>query len=289
MKVLALDIGGTMLKIALVNEDGTMEQFREVPSNAKSGAASLLNAAFQAADSYNGYDCIGISTSGQVDVENGIIAFANQNIPDYTGVNLRKLFSERYGCNCAVENDVNAAALGEAFFGAGRAFKDFLCVTYGTGVGGGIVIDRQVYHGADGVAGEVGHIVTHPGGLPCGCGQRGCYEQYASTKALVAMAQSRDPSIQNGRQLFEQLERQVDVINGWIEEISLGLATLIHVLNPAAVVLGGGIMNEEYVVKQLRTMLYPKLMKSYGKVQLVQAECGNNAGLLGAAYLAMKM
>lgn len=285
MKALALDLGGTMLKVALVAEDGSIEDFRELPSRAKQGGAVLLQVAMEVADSYNGYDCIGISTAGQVDVATGIIAYANQNIPEYTGTQVGRLFAERYAVPVAVENDVNAAALGEAKYGAGRDFTHFLCLTYGTGVGGGIIINGEVFHGADGVAGELGHILTHPGDRLCGCGQYGCYEQYASTTALVRAATAKDPTVTNGRQLFEKLDTLHEVVDEWVDEVSLGLASLVHVFNPHGVVLGGGIMNEPYILEQLNTMLYPRLMSSYRRVQLRQAERGNHAGLLGAAWL----
>lgn len=288
MKALALDLGGTMLKIALVTPDGTVEQFRELPSCGKQGGEALLQNAFAAADDYSGYHCIGISTAGQVDVASGSIRFANENIPNYTGAQVARLFRERYGVPVAVENDVNAAALGEAKYGAGQGFAHFLCLTYGTGVGGGIVIDGQIYHGADGVAGELGHIVVHPGGHACACGQAGCYEQYASTTALVRAANALDPTVTNGRELFQKLDDLSQVVDRWVDEVALGLGSLVHVFNPHAVVLGGGIMNEPYIIEQLNKRLYPRLMSSYRGVKLVQAKRGNQAGLLGAAWLAFE-
>lgn len=288
MKALALDLGGTMLKIALVNPDGSIEQFRELPSQGGRGGAALMENALDIVSLYSGYDRIGISTAGQVDVATGTIVFANENIPNYTGTEVKRQFAERFGVSVAVENDVNAAALGEGQYGAGRNAAHFLCVTYGTGVGGGIVIDGAVYHGADGVAGELGHIVTHPHGRQCACGQRGCYEQYASTTALVRAAKREDAAVTNGRELFQKLEELRPVVDNWVDEVVLGLASLIHVLNPHAVILGGGIMNEPYIVQQLRERLYPQLMLSYRKVELRQAQRGNQAGLLGAAWLAFQ-
>lgn len=288
MKALSLDLGGTMLKVALVNGDGTVEDFREVPSNGKQGGEELMRTAIAVADTYSGYDCIGVSTAGQVDVEAGSIRFANENIPNYTGTCVGKLFAERYNKPVAVENDVNSAALGEARFGAGKGYPHFICITYGTGVGGGIVIDGRIYHGADGIAGELGHITVHPDGKLCGCGQYGCYEQYASTTALVAAAHLRDNSVQNGRQLFEKLDELHEVVDSWVDEVALGLVSLIHIFNPHVVVLGGGIMNEPYLLKQLQERLYPRLMESYRGVKLINAAQGNMAGLLGAASLAFE-
>lgn len=286
MRALALDLGGTMLKIALVAEDGTVTDFGERPSRGKEGGAALLETAFSAASEYSGFDRIGISTAGQVDVEQGSIVFANENIPRYTGTQVAMLFRERFSVPVSVENDVNAAALGEGKYGAGVGYPHFLCLTFGTGIGGGIVIDGSIYHGADGVAGELGHIITHPGGQLCGCGGHGCYEQYASTTALVSAAHKADPSVTNGRELFQKLSTLSPVVDAWVDEVALGLCSLIHVLNPGAVVLGGGIMNEPYIQEQLKLRLYPLLMESYRKVALLGAKAGNLAGLLGAAWLA---
>ncbi|MEG0853046.1 MAG: ROK family protein [Angelakisella sp.] len=286
MKILALDLGGTMIKAAIVDESGTVSGYRELPSNGKQGGEALLRTAFALADEYNGFDRIGISTAGQVDISIGSIRYANENIPNYIGTPVARLFSNRYHCNTVVENDVNAAALGEAKFGGGRGCPHFICITYGTGIGGGIVINGELFHGADGVAGELGHIVTHPGGLRCGCGQSGCYEQYASTTALVRAATQRNPAITNGRQLFEQLDTMSDLVDVWVGEIALGLVSLIHIFNPHAVVLGGGIMEQPYIGEQLNRVLYPLLMESYRGVRIKTAELGNKAGLIGAAYLA---
>ena len=189
----------------------------------------------------------------------------------------------------AVENDVNAAALGEAWFGAGRGYPDFLCLTYGTGVGGAIVAGGRIYGGADGVAGEMGHILTHPDGLPCACGQRGCYEQYASMSALLRSAQSSFPQIHNGRELFEKLPEQPElaqIVAAWELELVYGLVSLVHIFNPSLVVLGGGVMGQKSVLQGIRTLLYPRVMNSYRGVEIAGAQLGNHAGLYGAFTLA---
>lgn len=293
MQILALDLGGTAIKCALSDENGRLSEQREVPSEGKLGGARLLQNAFALADSYTGFARIGISTTGQVDVTQGSIVFANENVPDYTGMQVGRLFSERYSVPVAVENDVNAAALGEAHFGAGRGIPDFLCLTYGTGVGGGIILSGRVFHGANGVAGEMGHIITHARGRACNCGQHGCYERYASTTALTKAACAVRADCQNGRAIFAAMQEgdlQIKrVVDEWIGEIVVGLASLVHVFNPSKLVLGGGIMRERYVIEQVRGELGKSIMPGYRAVAVEGAKLGNNAGVLGAVSLALSI
>lgn len=289
MKTMAFDFGGTMIKAGLVDDSGNISEFAEVPSNGKQGADALFQAAFAVAERFSGFDRIGISTAGQVDAVRGSIIFANQNIPNYTGRLVADIFADRYHVPVAVENDVNAAALGEAKFGAGRDCPHFICITYGTGIGGGIIIDGKLFRGANGIAGELGHMLVHPGGRLCGCGKNGCYEQYASTTALIKSAVQRDATVTDGRELFRHLDTMSDLVDSWLDEIVLGLVSLVHIMNPHALILGGGIMEQPYIGEKLPQKLYPQLMPSYRSVQIKLAELGNSAGLLGAAWLAQKL
>ena len=212
-----------------------------------------------------------------------------KTIPDYTGTQFQKILQERFHVPVAVENDVNSAALGEAIFGAGKGKDSFLCLTYGTGVGGAIIENKQVYHGSSFSAGEFGAIITHAEEKLAGTDPfDGCYERYASATALVKMVSAVDPSLTNGRQIFANLERPEikAVVNKWIDEIVLGLATLIHIFNPSCVVLGGGIMVQPYILEQIHARIPQMVMSSFAHVQISSAELGNSAGLLGAYYLA---
>lgn len=292
MKILAADIGGTAIKVGEVSGTGELLSFAEHPSDGKQGGPALMERLFRILDGYRGYDRIGISTAGQVDAFRGEILFANENIPYYTGTKVKSLLEAHYHVPTAVENDVNAAALGEGAFGAAKGFSDYLCLTYGTGIGGGVVLGGSLLRGTGGVAGEVGHIVTHKDGLPCACGSRGCYEQYASTTALVREARKVCPAWENGRVIFEALNAgdpaAKSVVDAWIDEVACGLASLIHVFNPPCVVLGGGIMNEPYIQEQLQARLDSLVMPSFRKgLAVVRARLGNKAGLLGAATWAM--
>jgi predicted NBD/HSP70 family sugar kinase len=287
MKIIALDIGGTSIKVG-ETEDGALLSCTEYDTYAKEGGEYVMNRAVQIISRYEGFEAIGISTAGQVDSRQGSIRFANENIPGYTGMQVKRLMENKFGVPCAVENDVNSAAIGEAQYGAGKDFSDFLCLTYGTGIGGAIVINRKIYSGSAFSAGEFGHLITHAAGLPCGCGLRGCYECYASTSALVRLAMALDPTLVSGRKIFENRKKPEiqKVIDHWIEEILFGITSLIHIFNPACIILGGGIMNEPYVIQKLQSSLPGSIMPSYENVVLKQAQLGNRAGLLGASFLA---
>lgn len=290
MRTAVLDIGGTSIKAGLA-ENGCLQAFREEKTLAGRGGQAVLQTAGEILRDFSGFGRIGISTAGQVNPETGCIVYANENLPAYTGCNVKKFFEDRFGVPTAVENDVNAAAIGEAAFGAGQGFSDFLCLTYGTGIGGAIVLNGSVYRGATCSAGEFGHLVTHAGGKTCGCGQKGCYEQYASVTALVREAVRIDPALNSGREIFRRRDdpRVQALLDQWYEEIAVGIASLIHSFNPACVILGGGVMEEPAVPDAIGTLLSSLLMPSYRGTPVRRAALGNRAGLLGASLLAERL
>ena len=251
MKILVFDIGGTAIKYGIC-KNGHLEETKEYPTEAFRGGTHILNTICRLSEQYLPFDAIGISTAGQVNPDEGSIIYANSNIPDYTGTQFKKILQKLFHVPVAVENDVNSAALGEAVFGAGKGKNSFLCLTYGTDP-----FD-------------------------------GCYERYASATALVKMVSTVDSSLTNGRQIFASLKRPEinEVINKWIDEIVLGLATLIHIFNPSCIVLGGGIMVQPYILERIHTRIPQMVMSSFTHVQISNAKLGNSAGLMGAYYLA---
>ncbi len=290
MRVLAIDIGGTSTKLSIVNKKGELFQFREMDSEAMQGADHLLrNITAVIKENYTDFDAIGISTASQVNHQTGTIVYANENFPGYQGINVQAVFEANFGVPVKVENDVNAAALGEKFFGAGKAFRDFLCLTYGTGIGGAIVIDSTVYKGLNSVAGEVGHLVLHQGGLKCTCGCYGCYEMYGSTTALVKEAMKVNPNYVNGRKIFASIaggDRELEeVLEKWVLEISTGLVSLTHIFNPPAIIIGGGIMEQDQLIEMIRKKTKSLMIDSFKDVQILKAKLGNQAGLIGAATM----
>ncbi len=288
-KIAALDIGGTSIKSGVWTGETLLEQ-KEWDTNAKNGGPYVIERAKEILHSYGEFDAIGISTAGQVDSRKGCIVYANENIPNYTGMQIQSILEEEFSVPTAVENDVNAAAVGEGQFGAGADSRNFLCITYGTGVGGAIVIDKKLYSGSSCSAGEFGGILVHPEDRIWGQPFSGCYEKYASATALVAMAKKIDESLNSGRKIFARLgEPQVQsIVDCWIDEIVYGLITVIHIFNPEKVILGGGVMAQPYILEQVREKTAGEIMSSFCKVRLEAAQLGNQAGLLGAAYLAGK-
>lgn len=289
MRIAVLDIGGTSIKSGLWNGQ-ELVQTREQDTDAKKGASHVVSRVLEILGTYRPFDGVGISTAGQVNSKEGFIRYANENIPGYTGTRLRDLVASEFGVPVAVENDVNAAALGEAVWGAGRGHDDFLCLTYGTGVGGAIIIGKKIYSGSMFSAGEFGGMVVHPESCVEGQPFSGCYEKYASATALVAEAKRFDETLTNGRQIFARFQEPEvrRIVDRWIDEIVHGLVTVIHIFNPSCVILGGGVMEQPYILGQVRERTTNRIMDSFRNVELKTAALGNKAGLMGASWMAME-
>ncbi len=291
MKILAFDIGGTEIKYAFCDENFNLTEKKSIPTNAFEGGKRIIERVVEIIKSCDGVDRVGISTAGQVDSKKGEIIFATDSIPGYTGTKIKEIIEAETGIPTAVENDVNSAAIGEAVFGAAKGVDSFICLTYGTGIGGAIYLDNKLFTGASFSAGEFGHIVTHAGGRSCTCGGKGCYEAYASAKALVGDVAEKTGRNMNGREIFAEFDNPEirNIIDNWIGEIVIGLKSLIYIFNPTLIVAGGGIMNEEYITVEINKRLQDELMASFGNVKVVKAIMGNDANKLGAAYLASKI
>ena len=287
MKIAVADIGGTAVKCALYDR-GKLLNMQEFPTEAHKGGKDVLERTMHAISAFPDFSAIGISTTGQVNTDRGTIIFANDNLPDYTGTDVRAVFEKRFGVPTAVENDVNAAALGEAHFGAGRGKKDFLMLTFGTGIGGAVITGGRLYTGSSFSAGEFGGIVTHPESMEKGVTFSGCYENYASVSALVREAEKINPQLTNGKLIFKNISvpSVKETVDAWIFEIITGLVSLIHIFNPAAVLLGGGIMSQDDLIDGIRTGIRPYLAGGFGETALMKAALGNQAGMTGAAVSA---
>ena len=285
MRIAALDIGGTAIKYGIW-EAGQLTGLSECPSPTAC-ARDLVNALADIVRGLGPVDAVGISTRGQVN-GNGVILYDNGPIADYTGTPLKAILEQELGVPVWVENDVNSAAWGEACLGAGKDSRDFLCLTYGTGIGGAIVLNGQLYRGANWSAGEFGSMQLFSQ-KPAWQGFGGAYyENYASAAALVDAAKAVDPALSDGRKVCARLDDPAltPVFDRWIIHVSFGLSTLIHIFNPGLIVLGGGILQNAELFRRIEACTRTQLMPGFEVVQLKQAQLGNRAGLIGAALLA---
>ena len=289
MRIACIDIGGTFVKSGVL-ENGVLSGVKETPTRAENGAAALLDAVAALVRGMDGAVRVGVSTAGEVDADTGAIRLSD-NIPGYTGLNPKRLLQDALGMPVAVENDVNAAAVGEHAFGAARGQRDFLMASYGTGVGGAVFVGGALYRGSAYSAGEFGGLLTHPQDVREGDRGSGTYERYASTSALVARVTQKFPELTSGRKIFANLgEKGVKTeVDAWIYEVAYGIISLLHAFNPAMIVLGGGIMREEYIRQALSRVLAPMTKPSFADYALVPARLGNSAGMMGAGYLASQL
>ncbi|MBR5265736.1 MAG: ROK family protein [Clostridia bacterium] len=285
MQILTFDIGGTLIKSAMYDENlGLLDCYEhEYPRAGVEGVLAILRQEIRKNE--KDFDAIGISTAGLVDAEKGEIIFCSDAIPGYTGTLLKAILESETRHPVFIMNDVNAAALGEGAFGSGKDFSNYVCLTYGTSIGGAIVIDDKIYGGKSGYAGEIGHIVTHLGGKSCVCGRKGCYTEYASVTALLNKCRAIDYRIRDGFDIFANFENphikaEIDM---WIDEVVHGLTTVCHIFDPEAIILGGGIMKEKYLTDEISRKLRKDVMPGYENVAVLPAALGNKAGLMGAA------
>lgn len=292
MKIIAFDVGGTAIKYGMVDENFKVLFSEEIPTRTYKDADNMVMAAIDAKlQEYAGqYAAIGISTAGQVDFANGVINDGVGNIPNYNNSNLRGVFEAKYNVPVAVDNDVNCAGIGEAQFGAGRGVDEFLCLTYGTGVGGCIYMNGDVYRGSKFAGGEFGHMPTHAGGRPCTCGRIGCYEAYAACRVFTNAVSERMGRKMTGREIFKEENLKnpiiIEEIDKWENEIVHGLRGLCYIFNPSLIVLGGGIMSEDLLIEHIREKLDAVIERNYKHVRVEKAQLRNKAGMLGAAWLA---
>lgn len=292
MKIAALDIGGTFIKFALIDDvEWKILSWGEEETCAYLGGKAVMDKVISILSKLGDFDRIGISTAGQVNQQTGTILYATDNIPNYTGTPVKELIQTQFSVPVAIDNDVKCAGLCEALIGAGKGFGNVLCVTYGTGIGGAMIQNGRVLRGSVGSAGEVGHVITHAEGNQCTCGAKGCYETYASTAVLIQMVEKRTGEKLNGKEIFQRIDQaQIkDIIDEWIKEVSYGLRSLVYVFNPDCIVLGGGIMQQAYVVESLKKTVRQNVMESVKNVELRAAKMGNYAGAIGAAMLAAEV
>jgi glucokinase len=309
--IFAADLGGTHLRAATVDERGQIhfrsKQNTPQGTDANDIVAAVANAVREykkeCGDNLDGLKAISLVVPGTVKVEDGTVVKA-PNLPCLDGFPLTCALTRELGLPAILENDANAAAVGEMWQGAARGCRTIICVTLGTGVGGGIILDGELWRGVDGAAAEIGHMCVDPfGGVACTCGSRGCLEVFASATAIVRMTREASPrypdSILHHRNeltaqsIFEAGlkgdELALEIFRRMGVYLGIGLANLINILNPEMIVIAGGVVNgwqlfEKHMMQQVEERAFPLLA---ARVKIVRAKCGDDAGLLGAARLAI--
>lgn len=249
---------------------------------------------------------IGLGAPGISNPETGIV-YRSPNLPDWHGVPLQDIVAKRLGKKVFLINDANAAALGEMEYGAARGCRNFIYITISTGIGGGIIIDGNLYTGANSMAGEIGHMTIEPDGLPCNCGGSGCWELYASGSAIARRARE---DIQSGKKtrllelsggdlnkidapLIEKAAKQKDalarkLIAETARYLGIGFGSIINIFNPDMIIIGGGLSKMgdlllKPAIKEAGKRSYHDIFKT---VRFVTAELGDNSGILGTAVYA---
>ena len=286
MNILAIDIGGTMIKYGLVSSDGKILSTNKIKTEASKGLNNILNKIDNIFKRYKENNPVGIAVSGTGQI-NGIIGKViggNPIIPNWIGTNLVKILEEKYNLPAVLENDVNCVALGEKWIGAGKDLSNFICLTIGTGIGGGIILNNQLFRGENFVAGEFGHTLI----------KKGEFEQFASTTALIRLVKEKTGKILNGKEIFDLEKKEIveyqEVISEWIENLTDGLSSIVYCFNPANIILGGGVIEQgEPLINRIKNSLFKKIgLQFKEKLNIIQAKLGNNAGMIGASYLLLE-
>lgn len=296
MSVIAIDIGGTEIKYGLVSLRGEVIFSSSLLTEASKGVEQLLEKIFKIVEELKNEKVLGIAVSatGQIDGTIGKVVGGTNLIPGWIGTNLVEILEERYKIPAVLENDVNCAALGEMWMGAAKGKENFLCLTIGTGIGGGIVLNGELLRGENSVAAEFGHIQIVKNGIQCECGKKGCYQGYASTTALLRLSKEKTGKKLNGKEIFDEVHKNSmeykEIVDEWADYFTDGLATLVYIFNPSLIVIGGGVSKQgEFLKSIFEKSLEKKVMKNYLDIlEIKMAERGNDAGMLGATYLLLK-
>jgi len=311
---IGIDLGGTKISTALVNGSGEILARAYRRTLAEEGEDAVIERMVQAAHhvmkdvcSLDEIRAIGIGAPGPLDVDAGVLT-APPNLPGWRRVPLKKLIEDHLGVVAFLENDANAAALAEYHFGAGKGVRNMIYVTVSTGIGGGLILDGELYGGSDGAAGEVGHMTILPHGPLCGCGNRGHLEALASGTAIAREAReliakgvptlvselvSGDLDLVSAKVVAQAAQRgdleAKRIIAQAMDYLGIGMANLANIFNPDLIVLGGGLTNlgDELFVpvrRMVKRIAFPIVASS---LRIVPAALGADVGVVGAAVVAI--
>lgn len=303
--VIGVDLGGTNLRSALLTDAGDVLERDKQPTGVADGHAAVVLRLVEHVQRHResarkrGLDTIavGVGAPGVILADSGIVV-KSPNFPDWNDLPLKAELEKALGIPVCIENDANAAALGEHWRGAGGSVRSMILLTLGTGVGGGIILDGRIWRGADGMAGEIGHMTIVPDGRICGCGNRGCLEMYASSRGIVMSYQeARQGGAEAAARATSEMiyaaagkgeERALRVMESMGGYLGIGIANLINIFNPEMVVIGGGVKDAwplfiEATRREVkrRAFAYPA-----GRTKIVPSRLGDDAGIVGAAAAA---
>ena len=313
MYKLGIDLGGTNIVAAVVDNDKKIIAAGKIKTNTPRPAEEIVEDMIKAAETacknagitMDDIDSIGVGSPGAIDPVNGVVCYAN-NLGFYN-VPMKKIFEERTGKPFYIENDANAAAYGEYIAGAGKGTNDFIAITLGTGVGGGVIIGGKIFSGSNCAGAELGHTVICIDGEICTCGRQGCWEAYASATALIrqtrqAMIKYPDSKMWelcdgksenvSGITAFNAMregdEAGKRVVDRYIEYVAIGVANNINIFQPDMLCIGGGISKEgDTLINPIREFVkgenYARNIEK--KTEIRAAALGNDAGIIGAAFL----
>ena len=310
---IGIDLGGSKIGIAVVSKTGVVKKYIKVPTESQKGKEFVINKIKQSIykiiqesdvrmENISG---IGIGVPGQVNPDTGIVHLA-PNLPGWENISIRKILEKEFNLKIFVENDGNATAWGEKLFGVARGHNEVVCLTLGTGIGGGLILNGKIYHGKASYAGEIGHIVVNKDGPECNCGGYGCLETYSSATGIRNRIRNKFNRLKklNSSHLYEtdidntslseifQKARAgdkmfSDIIQDAIEYLGVTIVSLINIFNPEMIVMVGGMTNEgENLLKPLKNIVFNRAIKSNLKeLQITYGELGDYAGVMGSAAL----
>lgn len=312
MYTIGIDLGGMSIKTGVVDENlkiiGTGVLPTNVPCSADELADSLAKTCFMAAEDagikMEDVSFVGIGSPGTINPVEGILEYANNLY--LSNFKIADEVSKRVGVPVKADNDANCAALGEAVAGAAKGAKNAVCVTLGTGVGAGIIINGKIFSGSNYAGGEIGHTVIKFDGYPCNCGRNGCWESYASMTALIRM--TKHEMIDHPESKMWEIAGSIENVNGitsfkaaregdeiaarlvakYIDYVSVGLVNIINTFQPDIVCIGGAVSKEgEYLLAPIRGFVERERYTKYSakQTEVVAAALGNDAGIIGAAML----
>jgi len=309
---IGIDIGGTNIKIALVDTKGKIAFSESASTRAEMGYEfTIKNIINLIKDSLTKSEVsieqiggIGVGCPGQIDSENGIVR-ALPNIPGWVNVPLAKILMDEFGLPTKIDNDVRVATLGEYKFGAGKGYQNIICITVGTGIGSGIIINGQLVRGTNMAAGELGHVIVqeHNGEI-CGCGNTGCVEAVASGPAIVKQAElylmtgksTKFKELAAGSPITPELVAEAAILGDGVALrifektgywIGIALSSVVNLLNPEVIIIGGGVAQAgDILFDPIRETINKRALKiSADSVKVIPAQLGNSAGVVGASLL----